>query len=175
MLRHFVGMCLTVLPTINSSETYIQGASQIFLAHIRFFTNYFDYYGKIQVSHLLQAIIACVITFFNLARFFALFSSYLQNLVVVSLLKGDDLYEKANNHWISRYCLCRAVWPRNTEVGDISIEPVKIAVTADVAATLEEQLQIINSADSQPPELAGTEESKAEKEQAPSTPDKSGQ
>lgn len=70
--------------------------------------------------------------------------------------------------------LCAAVWPRNAEVVDLPMESVKTDVTSAVATPQDNPPRIGFSADSQPPELAGTEESNAEKEQAPSTPDESG-
>lgn len=72
---------------------------------------------------------------------------------------------------IACVALCAAVWPQNTEVGDLPTEPVKTAVTASVATAHEEPLHIIFFADTKPPEPAGTEESTAEKGQAPSPPD----
>jgi len=66
--------------------------------------------------------------------------------------------------------LCAAVWPRIA--GDmVTVTPEKPAMSADVAATQEEPLHIIFSADTQSPEPAETEESTAEKEQASSLPD----
>lgn len=66
--------------------------------------------------------------------------------------------------------LYAAVWPRIAE-DMVTVTPEKPAMSADVAATQEEPLQIILSADTQSPEPAKTEESTAEKEQASSPPD----
>ena len=48
---------------------------------------------------------------------------------------------------IACVALCAAVWPRNTEVGDLPAEPVKTAVTAEIEARSEEMPQILISAD----------------------------
>lgn len=71
---------------------------------------------------------------------------------------------------IACVALCAAVWPRIA--GDmVTVTPEKPAMSADVAATQEEPMHIIFSADTQSPEPAETEESTAEKEQASSLPD----
>ena len=66
--------------------------------------------------------------------------------------------------------LYAAVWPRIAE-DMVTVIPEKPAMSAAVATTQEEPLQIILSADTQSPEPAKTEESTAEKEQASSPPD----
>lgn len=65
-----------------------------------------------------------------------------------------------------------AVWPRSVEDKVIPVTQGKPIVSADVAATQEESMQIIFSVDTQSPEPAETEESTAVKEQASSPPDK---
>ena len=69
--------------------------------------------------------------------------------------------------------LCAAVWPQSADDDDkvIPVTSGKPTVSANVAATQEEPLQIIFSADTQSPGPAETEESTAEKEQASSLPD----
>lgn len=68
--------------------------------------------------------------------------------------------------------LCAAVWPQSADDDDkvIPVTPGKPTVSANVAATQEEPLQIIFSADTQSPGPAETEESTAEKKQASSPP-----
>lgn len=48
--------------------------------------------------------------------------------------------------------LCAAVWPRNIKVGDLPVEPVKAAVTAEIEARSEEIPSILFSADTHTPE-----------------------
>lgn len=67
-----------------------------------------------------------------------------------------------------------AVWPRSAGDKEIPVTQEKPPASADIATTQEEPPHIIFSADTQPPEPARTEESTAEKEQAPSPPDESG-
>jgi len=67
--------------------------------------------------------------------------------------------------------LCAAVWHRSSENKVIPVTQEKPTISANVAATQEEPLQIIFSADTQSPGPAETEESTAEKEQASSLPD----
>lgn len=67
--------------------------------------------------------------------------------------------------------LYATVWPRSAEDKVIPVTPGKPTVSANVAATQEEPMQIIFSADTHSPEPAETEESTAEKEQASSPPD----
>lgn len=67
--------------------------------------------------------------------------------------------------------LCAAVWPRYAENKVIPVTQEKPAISADLAATQEEPLHIIFSADTPSPEPAETKESTAEKEQASSPPD----
>ena len=74
----------------------------------------------------------------------------------------------------ARVTLCTAVWPWSAEDKVIPATPEKSAVSADVAATQEEPLHIIFSADTLSPDPAGTKESTAEKEQAPSPLDEAG-
>jgi hypothetical protein len=67
--------------------------------------------------------------------------------------------------------LCAALWPRNAEDKVIPVTQGKPTVSANVAATQEEPLHIIFSADTQSPGPAETKESTTEKEQASSPPD----
>jgi len=69
--------------------------------------------------------------------------------------------------------LCAAVWPQSADDDDkvIPVTSGKPTVSANVAATQEEPLQIIFSADTQSPEPAETVESTAEKEQTSSPSD----
>ncbi|MCR4441095.1 MAG: hypothetical protein QHH10_02505 [Peptococcaceae bacterium] len=64
-----------------------------------------------------------------------------------------------------------AVWPQNSENEVIPVKQEKPVISADVAATQEELMQIIFSADTQSPGPTETEESTTEKEQASSPPD----
>lgn len=56
--------------------------------------------------------------------------------------------------------LCAAVWPRSAEVEDIPAEPVKIAVTAEIAARPEEKPHIFISVDAPSLETEAVAESK---------------
>lgn len=62
------------------------------------------------------------------------------------------------------------VWPRSAEDKVIPVTQEKSAISADVAATQEESMHIIFSADTQSPKPAETEESTVEKEQTSSPP-----
>lgn len=63
------------------------------------------------------------------------------------------------------------VWLQSTEDKVMSVTQEQTTISVDVAATQEESMQTIFSADTQSPEPAETEESTAEKEQASSPPD----
>jgi hypothetical protein len=67
--------------------------------------------------------------------------------------------------------LCAAVWPQSADDKVIPVTPEKLAMSADVAATQKEPMQIIFSADMQSHGPAETVESTAEKKQASSPPD----
>jgi len=60
---------------------------------------------------------------------------------------------------IACVALCAAVWPRNSEVGDLSAEPVKTAVTAEIEARSEKTPQILTSEDKPAPIVKAVTES----------------
>lgn len=81
--------------------------------------------------------------------------------MIVSLLKGADLYEKANNHRNRHRCLCRTVCrcvDKKHRGRDLPAEPVKTAVTAEIEARSEEKTQIPLSADTPADEAAAATE-----------------
>lgn len=80
---------------------------------------------------------------------------------VVSL-KGDGLFEKANNRRNNRYRLCRAVCPRSAEVKELPTESVKAAVIAAIRARPEETPGIFISAENPAPKPYAVAESEPE-------------
>lgn len=92
------------------------------------------------------------------------------------LLKGDGLFEKANNRriaFIACVALCAAVWPRSARDGDLPAVPVKTAVNAETETHPEKIPELLLSGDnpaheveviaeSEPPKTEITAEEKTE-------------
>lgn len=76
--------------------------------------------------------------------------------MVVSLLKGDGLYEKANYCRDRHYRLCRAVCrcvATKRRGGELLAEPVKTAVNAEIEARSEKTPNIFISEVTPAPEV----------------------